>query len=394
MQYTHVLIRYGELTTKGKNRKNFIATLYENIKRKLHMFNNLEYEKNYDRIFITLNGTNTEEIKKELNMVSGLYSYSFVVKIENDLDKIKEVSLKYALEDENRTFKVKAHRNDKSFPYVSDSINREIGGHILKNSRLKVDVHNPDLLLQIEVRPEGTYVFDNAIKGLGGYPLGVGGQALLMLSGGIDSPVAGFMINKRGLTYQAIHFASPPYTSEKAIDKVKDLLSKLTVFQKEIKLHIIPFTDLQVAIYDYADESYAITLMRRMMYRIADIVAKEENCLALVNGESIGQVASQTLESISVINEVTNMPIIRPLACLDKLDIIEISKLIDTYDISIRPHQDCCTIFEPKNPVTKPKLDRCKEYEEKFDFETLINECVKNREIIKIKFQEEKNEYL
>ncbi|MBE6124403.1 MAG: tRNA 4-thiouridine(8) synthase ThiI [Erysipelotrichaceae bacterium] len=394
MEYTHILIRYGELTTKGKNRKTFIATLYENIKRKLYMFNGLEYEKNYDRIFIKLNGNNPDIIKKELNLVSGLYSYSFVVKVENDLDKIKEISLKFALENEERKFKVKAHRNDKSFPYVSDSINREVAGYILKNSKLRVDVHNPDLLLQIEVRPEGTYVFDNAIKGLGGYPLGVGGEAMLMLSGGIDSPVAGFLINKRGLTYQAIHFASPPYTSEKAIDKVKDLLKKLTVFQKEIKLHIIPFTDLQVAIYDNADESYAITLMRRMMYRISDLVAREEKCLALINGESIGQVASQTLESMNVINEVTTMPVIRPLACYDKLDIIDLSQMIDTYEISIRPHQDCCTIFEPKNPVTKPKLDKCKEYEEKFDFESLIVECVKNREIIKIKFAEEKDEYL
>lgn len=394
MEYTHILIRYGELTTKGKNRKTFIATLYENIKRKLYMFKNLEYEKNYDRIFIKLNGNDIEKIKKELNLISGLYSYSFVVKVENDLEKIKEVALKFALESNNKTFKIKTHRNDKSFPYVSDTINREVAGHILKNSNLKVDVHNPSLLLQIEVRPEGSYVFDNAFKGIGGYPLGVGGEALLMLSGGIDSPVAGFMINKRGLTYQAIHFASPPYTSEAAIDKVKDLLKKLTVFQKEIKLHIIPFTELQVAIYDNANESYAITLMRRMMYRIASMVASEEKCLAIVNGESIGQVASQTLESINTINEVTSLPVIRPLACFDKLDIIEISKMIDTYDISIRPYQDCCTIFEPKNPVTKPRIDRCEEYEAKFDYLSLIEKCVKNREIIKIKFEEEIDEFL
>ncbi len=394
MEYTHILIRYGELTTKGKNRKNFIATLYENIKRKLHMFSNLEYEKNYDRIFIKLNGNDIEKIKKELNLISGLYSYSFVVKVANELEKIKEIALKFALEDESRTFKIKAHRNDKSFPYVSDIINREVAGYILKNSDLKVDVHNPSLLLQIEVRPEGSYVFDNTFKGIGGYPLGVGGEALLMLSGGIDSPVAGFLINKRGLTYQAIHFASPPYTSEAAIDKVKDLLKKLTVFQKEIKLHIIPFTELQVAIYDNADESYAITLMRRMMYRIASLVASEEKCLALVNGESIGQVASQTLESINTINAVTSLPVIRPLACFDKLDIIEMSKMIDTYDVSIRPYQDCCTIFEPKNPVTKPRIDRCEEYEAKFDFASLIEKCVRNRETIKIKFDEEINEFL
>ena len=394
MKYTHVLIRYGELTTKGKNRKDFINVLFSNLKRVLGKYKSLEFTKNYDRIFITLNDENIEEVKHSLNLVSGLYSYSFVVKVDNDIESIKDIALKYALENENRTFKIKAHRNDKNFPIISDEINRTVAGHILKNSKLRVDVHNPDLLLQIEVRPEGTYVFDNAYKGLGGYPLGVGAEGMLMLSGGIDSPVAAFLTNKRGVTYQAIHFAAPPYTSQKAIDKVKDLLKKLSVFQPKIKLHIIPFTDLQVAIYQNSNESYAITLMRRMMYRIASIVAKEENCKVIINGESIGQVASQTLESMNVINDVTNMPVIRPVCCMDKLEIIEISKMIDCYDISIRPYQDCCTIFDPKNPVTKPKLDKCLEYEAKFDYQSYIDECVKNKETIVIEYNEATDEFL
>jgi len=390
MEYTHVLIRFGELYTKGKNKHIFIDTLYENIKRKLRNYKNLKYIKHHDRIFIEINGESIDGIREDLELVSGLYSYSFVRMVESNIDDIVAGALEF-VNDDTGTFKVFARRSDKNFPLVSDDINRKVASAILTKygSTVHVDVHNPRLSLYIEVRREGTYLFTEKCPGLGGYPLGVGGKAMLLISGGIDSPVAGFLLNKRGITFEAVHFAAPPYTSTMAIQKVKDLLSKLTCFQKKIRLHIIPFTDIQLKIYENSDESYAITIMRRMMYRIAAKLATQEKCLALASGESIGQVASQTLESMNVINEVTNMPMIRPLATMDKVDIIKESKRIGTYDISILPYEDCCTIFTPKNPVTKPRLDLAKRYEEKFDFESMIDEAIEKREVIVIKDEEE-----
>ena len=390
MEYTHVLIRFGELYTKGKNKHIFIDTLYENIKRKLRNYKNLKYIKHHDRIFIELNGESVEGIREDLELVSGLYSYSFVRMVESNIDSIISCALEFVNESTG-TFKVFARRSDKNFPLVSDDINRKVASAILTKwgHCVGVDVHNPNLSLYIEVRREGTYLFTEKCPGLGGYPLGVGGKAMLLISGGIDSPVAGFLLNKRGITCEAVHFAAPPYTSTMAIEKVKDLLSKLTCFQKKIRLHIIPFTDIQLKIYENSDESYAITIMRRMMYRIATKLAQQEKCLALASGESIGQVASQTLESMNVINEVTNMPMIRPLATMDKVDIIKESKRIGTYEISILPYEDCCTIFTPKNPVTKPRLDLAKRYEEKFDFESMIDEAIEKREVIVIKDEEE-----
>ena len=374
MEFTHVLIRFGELYTKGKNKHIFIDTLYENIKRKLKKYSALKYIKHHDRIFIELNGESVDGIREDLELVSGLYSYSFVTMVDSNIDSIVEGALKFVNESTS-TFIVFARRSDKNFHLVSDEINRKVASAILTKwgHCVKVDVHNPNLSLYIEVRREGTYLFTEKCPGLGGYPLGVGG----------------FLLNKRGITFEAIHFAAPPYTSSMAIEKVKDLLAKLTCFQKKIRLHIIPFTDIQLKIYENSDESYAITIMRRMMYRIATKLAEQEKCLALASGESIGQVASQTLESMNVINEVTNMPMIRPLAVMDKVDIIKESKRIGTYDISILPYEDCCTIFTPKNPVTKPSLDLAKRYEEKFDFESMINEAIEKREIVVIRDEEE-----
>ena len=256
-----------------------------------------------------------------------------------------------------------------------------MAGVILRNKEnIKVDLHHPEANFQIEIREEGTYVFLDKFKGLGGYPLGIGGKALALLSGGIDSPVACFYMMKRGVALETIHFASFPYTSKAAEEKVYDILDKLNVIQPSITLHIVPFTKLQEEIYKHVDESYAITIMRRMMVRIASAWAKKRNCLALVTGESVGQVASQTLNSMSVINDVTNTPIIRPVACFDKVEIMDVAKKIDTYEISIRPFEDCCTIFTPKNPVTKPTLEKALEYEAKFDYQTLIDEILKNIE--------------
>ncbi len=252
---------------------------------------------------------------------------------------------------------------------------------ILKNTSLKVDVHNPDINLFIEIRDEAAYLFINSFLAVGGYPLGIAGKTLHMLSGGIDSPVAAYLMMKRGVKIECVHFASPPYTQEAVIYKLVDLLKVLNKYQPSIRLFIVPFTKIQEAIYDNIDESYCITIMRRMMFRIASRLALKKNCPVISTGESIGQVASQTLQSIHVINEVTNIPVIRPCASMDKIEIIELSKKINTYDISIRPYEDCCTIFTPKNPKTSPHLKEVKEYEDKIDFESLINEAVDNIEI-------------
>jgi thiamine biosynthesis protein ThiI len=277
------------------------------------------------------------------------------------------------------------HRIDKSYPFISDEINRELAGDILKNSTLQVDVHHPDILFSVEIRRDGAYLFTETIKGLGGYPVGSLGKTLLMLSGGIDSPVAAYLMMKRGIEVVCIHYASPPYTNSGVITKLEDILAKLNLYQERIVLYVIPFTKIQEKIYEVSPEGYPITIMRRMMYRLAVKLAEKKHIPSISNGESVGQVASQTIDSMHVINEVTNMPVIRPLAVFDKVDIIKISKDISTYDISIRPYEDCCTIFAPVKPKTSPHLDVCKDIENKFDFSPLLDEAIKNVEVKIIK---------
>jgi thiamine biosynthesis protein ThiI len=319
-----------------------------------------------------------EQVINRLKEISGIASFSRVFKTENDIEKIQQRSLEFMQLQSGRTFKVRTRRADKSFPFHSDEVNRKVAGRILANTAFRVDVNEPDILLEIEIRIEGVFIYGEKIKGAGGYPLGIAGKGLVMLSGGIDSPVAAYLAMNRGIKIEAIHYASPPYTSEQAKQKVIDLLKVLSKHRLPIKLHIVPFTTIQETIYEKVDESYAITIMRRMMYRIAERVAKRRNCLALISGESVGQVASQTLHSLKMINEVTNLPVIRPLATTDKLDIINISQKIGTYDISIRPFIDCCTIFTPKNPVTRPNEEHVLKYEESFDYETLIWDAIHN----------------
>lgn len=375
-----LMVRFGELSTKGKNKKDFINRLAKNIKNALKEFTYIALDVRYDHIYVDLNEQDYEPILNVLRDISGIKAISLVYKIDSDIEKIKESSLNLVKELKGNTFKVNCKRSDKSFPYISDQIVRMVAPHILKNTNLKVDVHNPDINLSIEVRQEGTYIFFKTFQGAGGYPLGVGGKALMMLSGGIDSPVACYLMMKRGVSIECVHFASPPYTQIGVIYKLEDLLSKLNRYQEKIVLHIVPFTKLQEAIYANSNESFAITIMRRMMYRISESLAKKRNCLAIVNGESIGQVASQTLVSMNTINAVCNMPVIRPLAIFDKLDIIDIAKKIDTFEISIRPYEDCCTIFAPKNPKTAPKIQEVEKYESKFDYQSLIDEALNNIE--------------
>jgi len=381
MDYNVIIIRYGEMNTKGKNKKEFINTLAQSIKKALKDYDDkIEYSVRHDHIYLYLKEDNLDVIEN-LKEVSGLYSFSLAKKIDSDYDLLIEESLKCINQEEGKTFKIYTRRIDKSYPYISDEINREIASKILKSTNLKVDVHHPDILLSIEIRNDGAYLFTKTIKGLGGYPKGSLGKGLMMLSGGIDSPVASYMLIKRGLNLSFIHYSSPPYTNSGVIDKLEDILKELTKYQNKMVLYVIPFTKIQEKIYEISPEGYPITIMRRMMYRLAAKLAKIHNIPVICNGESLGQVASQTVDSLNVINEVTNMPVIRPLAALDKEEIIKISKDINTYDISIRPYEDCCTIFAPKKPKTAPHLDICYEIEQKFDFDSLIDEAIKNVEV-------------
>lgn len=380
-----ILIKYGELTTKKANRNLFINRIYENMKLLLEGYN-ITINKNRVRMFIEPNNEDIDEIVNIIKNIFGIHSIVIAYKVKTNIDTIKESVLEIASSQEFNTFKVETDRADKSFPINSMEFSKQIGGFILKNiPNKKVDVHNPDYLMKIEIRNDYTYIYSKEIKALGGYPVGVAGKGLLMLSGGIDSPVAGYMAMKRGIKLECIYFESPPHTSIAAKNKVKTLVTKLNAYQPSIKLHVINFTKIQESIYKNIDSTYMITIMRRMMYRIAEKVLHERDCYVLINGESVGQVASQTLTSMQVINNVTNIPVIRPVACLDKLEIIDIAKKIDTYETSILPYEDCCTIFLPKHPVINPELEKAIKYENSFDYQTLIDEAVSTKETITIK---------
>ena len=383
LKYDHIVVRYGELSTKGKNKKDFTRKLTANIKNRLKDFEKLEYKTMHDGLFISLNDENYEEIKECLKTVFGYAYFSGSLIVERDLEVLKKTALQLAQKGNYKTFKMHTKRSDKQYPLRSDDINRQVAGYILKNSELKVDVHNPDMLLHIEIRPEGTFIYTNELKGSGGYPVGIQGKGMLMLSGGIDSPVAGYLALKRGVDIDCLYFESPPHTSLEAKNKVIKLASIINEYSGNVKVHVVPFTEIQEAIYKNCPPNYMITIMRRMMYRIATKYAKMRGCEIIINGESVGQVASQTITSMSVINSVTNMPIIRPVACLDKLEIIKIAEKIGTYETSILPFEDCCTIFLPRHPVINPKLEKCIEAEKRFDYESLIDKCIANIEIIK-----------
>lgn len=379
------MLHYGELFIKGKNRRDFIRQLEQNIAHLLKPFC-VKINTKHDHINLSDYEPHEEKVIIErLKNVSGLKLISEVVSLPPDLMKVNEIILDVVKQKKIKTFKVVTKRKDKTFPLTSDVINRQIATYLLKNSDLKVNIHTPDFFVRVQVLPDEILFIKNQYAGLGGYPLGSAGKALLLLSGGIDSPVAGYLMLRRGIKLEAIHFASPPYTSDEVVLKIKKLLRKLNIFQAEIVLHVVPFTKLQLAIYEHVPESYAITIMRRMMMRISAEIMAKRRAKALVTGESLGQVASQTLESLGVINRVTNVPVIRPLATLDKEDIVNIAKKIDTYAISILPYDDMCTIFTNRNPVTKPREHLAADYEKAFPYEELIKEAVAltTREIIK-----------
>ncbi|MBE6137298.1 MAG: tRNA 4-thiouridine(8) synthase ThiI [Erysipelotrichaceae bacterium] len=388
MLYNQILVRFGDLTLKGKNQKVFLQKLYKLMAVKMEGLN-IEIEYQHDRIFIHLLEEDVNKVIDRLNLVSGISSYSLVVKCDNDLNEIKKTSLELMKEVVNKptTFKVTTKRANKNYPMQSMEVTKHVAGYVLSNHKeLRVDVHNPEVTLNIELRRDACYLFNTEIRALGGFPVGVAGKGLLMLSGGIDSPVAGFLAMKQGVEIECVHFESTPLTSIESAQKVIDLVKKMSKYapNNKINVHMVPFKELHMALLDNIPESYNITIMRRMMYRIATKLAERNQCLCLINGESVGQVASQTLGSMHTINAVTNYPILRPLCTYDKQDIIKISQRIDCFELSIKPFEDCCTVYVPKAPATSPKLDKAIQYEKAFDFEPMVDEAVENTNSITI----------
>ena len=384
-----ILIKYGELTTKGDNRKLFINTLADNIKEKLKKYD-VTIIKEHSRMYIEYNEKNEDEIVKTLKKIFGIHAFTICYKVKTDTDTICKEILKKIKKEKYTTFKIETKRRDKTFEIHSLDFSKIVASYILKNSSdIYVDIHNPDLKINIEINKDDTYFYFRQIKGLGGYPSKVAGKGLLMLSGGIDSPVAGYLALKRGIKLDAIYFEALPHTSLDAREKVIKLAKELLKYTSSFKLHIVPITALQEEIYKNIDNTYMITILRRMMYRISEKIAIKNKNLVLVNGESIGQVASQTLSSMNAINSVISMPVIRPVACLDKLEIIEIAKEINTYETSILPYEDCCTIFVPRHPVINPKIDKCIEFESKIDYEKMIDEIIEKTITIKIKEEDD-----
>ena len=364
----YILIRYGELTLKGKNRKEFERILFNNIQKQTKGLVE-KYKKDHNRIYLEILDYNSEEIFKILKKIPGIHSFGCANQIKNDLDEIKKEALNI-FNDELETFKVETKRINKNYPLVSNDVSRQVGAHILINkntNNLKVDVKTPKQKIKIEIHDEHAYVFGEYQKGMGGLPIGSSGRGVLLLSGGIDSPVAGIMAMKRGLKIQCIHFSSPPYTSQESLNKVKDLVKVLQQFDKDIKLYDVGFTDVQLNIHEKCISKYEVTILRRMMLKKATELANRIKVKVLITGESLGQVASQTIDSMYVTNQATDKLILRPLITMDKLEIIEIAKEYKTFEISTLPYEDCCVVFLPKNPTTNPKLENVIEEENKLD---------------------------
>lgn len=386
MQYEHILIRYGELGLKGKNMGRFLSRLQNNIIQALRGFPEIKVARTQGRLFVILNGNDPDPVIEKCKKVFGIHSLSLAIKVENEETAIYEGALAALHENKSaKTFKVVVRRANKAFPVGSQEMNQRVGAHLLENTAdITVDVHNPDAEIKVEIREKATYISSTVIPGLGGLPVGTAGKSLLLMSGGIDSPVAGYLIMKRGVKLEMIHFHSPPFTSERAKQKVLDLTKVLTEYGGKIKVHLVPFTNLQQEIFKSVPDRLSMTIMRRVMLRVSEMVCVQEKILTMTTGESVGQVASQTIESMNVINEVTNYPVLRPLVALDKSDIIKVSEDIGTYDISIRPYEDCCTVFVPKSPATNPKRGIVNAIEANLDISELIEEAIAGIEEVEI----------
>lgn len=381
-----VVLRLGELTLKGRNRHRFEQAVLQQLKRVLRPWRAIKYEKEFGRITLHLNGTPYEMVREPLKTVFGVVSFSPVLTTELELERVQETALlaMRAMEPQPRTFKVSVRRVNKSFPHDSQEMNRLVGGHVLRAMPdLKVDVHRPEAELKVELRERQALVYSQVDRGAGGFPLGTNGKAVLMLSGGIDSPVAGYLAMRQGLAVEAVHFHSYPYTSERSQEKVKELIRKLAVYAGPIKLHMVPFTSVQTKIHEAYRENLLITVLRRAMMRIAEKLAEANGASAIVTGESLGQVASQTLASMNAIGRAVHLPLIRPLVCMEKLEIIRLAEAIDSYEVSILPYEDCCTLFLPPSPSTNPNLKVVESIEEGMPWlQEEMDEAVRNTETL------------
>ncbi len=384
---TRILIRYGELSTKGRNKKMFTQKLASNIKKALVDFPQVKVIPDYDFMYLDLHEAPEEAVIEKVKPIFGIQSISPVYIIEKDMEVAKKVVLDLLSQEdfEGKTFKIMTKRSDHTFEMDTNQINLFLGDAVLEAfPDIKVQLKQPDITVRIDVRREHLMVSLKTIPGAGGLPVGTSGRVMLMLSGGIDSPVAGYLAMKRGMEIQCVHFASPPYTSPQALEKTKLLAAKIARFGGSIQFLTVPFSRIQEEIKKSVPEAYLMTIMRRFMLRITDELRKNAKALAIANGESVGQVASQTLDSMVAINDVTNTPIIRPVATMDKLDIIKVAEEIDTFELSIQPFEDCCTVFAPPSPKTKPKLEKARQYEARLDVEGLIKEAVEGTVIEEI----------
>ncbi|MDP4092767.1 MAG: tRNA uracil 4-sulfurtransferase ThiI [Bacillota bacterium] len=386
-----ILVRYGEIILKGLNRPVFEEKLISNIKKSIYTLGKVEVLKSQARIYIepTQEDYDFDSAIEKLRKIFGIVSVSQVWKIETDFEQIKSYSLELAKEmvriNGNKTFKVETKRGNKRFPMESPEISREVGAYILENiPDLNVDVIKPSFIIYLEVR-ENSYVYSKILPANGGMPLGSNGKAVLLLSGGIDSPVAGWMIAKRGVEIEAVHFYSYPYTSERAKDKVIELTKILASYCGKVNLHIVPFTEIQLEIREKCPEDQMTIIMRRIMMMIAERIAKKVEALALITGECVGQVASQTIQSLAVTNAVVEMPVFRPLIGMDKNEVIDIARKIGTFETSILPYEDCCTVFVAKHPKTKPQLQKIIESENHLDLEKLVDAAVEQTEVMHIR---------
>ncbi len=379
-----ILLKYGEIILKGLNRPRFENILMENISQYVDK-TKVRIWKAQATIYVEplTDDVDMDAMAVKLTKVFGVVAVALAHVVPKDIDLICKKAAEVAGSTKGSTFKVEAKRADKKFPYNSPQICMQAGGAVLEaNPHLKVDVHNPDFIVNVEIRDFAAYIYAEKLQGVGGMPIGTNGKATLLLSGGIDSPVAGYMIAKRGAYINAVHFYSYPYTSERAKEKVLDLAQILADYCGEIKVHVVPFTEIQLAINDKCPEEQLTVIMRRIMMRIADIIAHKTGSYALITGESIGQVASQTIQALAVTNEVVTMPVFRPLIGMDKDEIIQIARKIGTFETSILPYEDCCTVFTPKHPTTKPSLEKIKQSEEKLELEEMIERAVIETEVV------------
>lgn len=387
MQYNEVMIRYGELSTKGKNKKAFINRLAQNVKAALHQFPDIKVQADRDRMHLKLNGADSDGVLEALESIFGIQSFSPVMRVERDMEEVKKVAVQMVKElyVPGKTFKIATRRADHEFYLDTNDINSMIGDKVIDNIEgIQVKMKKPDIILRVEVRLNGIFLSSQTILGAGGLPVGTSGKGMLMLSGGIDSPVAGYLAMKRGVEVEAVHFHSPPYTSPRALQKAKDLTAKIAAFSGSLQFIEVPFTEIQEEIKKSVPEGYLMTVTRRFMMRITDRIREQRKGLAIINGESLGQVASQTMHSMIAINDVTNTPVLRPVITMDKNEIIDVAKKIDTFELSIQPFEDCCTIFAPPSPKTKPDLDKARGYEARLDIEGLVQRAMDGIVISKI----------